>query len=149
MKIKKKKHILCVGFVILLLFLSHKQFWHFNFNTQKNAQYFVGKYIILQLIAHTFIYTFDLSWKLFFSFLTTEQHKKAPSLQKSFKELTFYYYSLVFWLLWDSNSFFLLFQFFFLYFSYTLLDNNNWENVCLFLVLLYIYNVFSLARAEQ
>lgn len=41
-------------------------------------------------------------------------HKKAPSLQKSFKELTFYYYSLVFWLLSDSNTiFFLLFQFFF------------------------------------
>jgi hypothetical protein len=37
-------------------------------NTQKNAQCFVGKYIILQLIAHTFIYTFDLSRKLFFFF---------------------------------------------------------------------------------
>lgn len=118
-----------------------------QFEHTKNAQCFVGKYIILQLIAHTFIYTFDLSRKLFL-FSITEQHKKAPSLQKSFKELTFYYYSLVFWLLWDSNTFFYYFSSF-LYFSYTLLDNNNWENVCLFLVLLYIYNVFSLARAEQ
>lgn len=43
--------------------------------------------------------------------ISAEQHKKAPSLQKSFKELTFYYYSLVFWLL---SIFVLFFCFFFM-----------------------------------